>query len=97
MPIYAYVCKPCAAGFEAYLRRMDAPKPACPACGRKRGVSRTIAGYAFIKDEITQINEAHPKYAKMVDAAWEQARAGDPISQTSLGRRLDSGRRLQDM
>ena len=26
MPIYEYVCKRCRAGFEAYLRRMDAPQ-----------------------------------------------------------------------
>lgn len=97
MPIYEYVCGRCHAGFEAYLRRMDAPKPKCPTCGRKRQVRRTVAGYAFIKDEVTKLNEAHPKYAKMVDAAWDKAAAADPISRTRFGRVVDSGRRLQDM
>jgi putative FmdB family regulatory protein len=97
MPIYAYVCKPCGTRFEALLRRMDAVKPPCPTCGRKRGVSRTIAGYTFIKDETTQMNEEHPKYAKMVDAAWNKASAADPISRTKGGRLVDSGCKLQDM
>ena len=97
MPIYAYVCKSCETGFEAFLRRMDAPKPKCPSCGRKRNVARTLAGYAFIKDPITQMNEAHPKYAQIVDAAWEKGRAADPISRTPLGGVVDSGRKLQDM
>ena len=97
MPIYEYVCKRCEAGFEAFQRRMDAPKPKCPSCGRKRDVKRAVAGYSFIKDEATKLAESHPKYAKMVDAAWEQASASDPISRTSYGGIVDSGRRVQDM
>ena len=76
---------------------MDGPKPKCPGCGRKRDVARVVAGYAFIKDDITKLNESHPKYAKMVDAAWEQAAAADPISRTPYGGVVDSGRRVQDL
>ena len=96
MPIYTYVCKPCESSFEALLRRMDAPKPKCPQCGRKSGVRRSLSGYAFIKDDQTKLNESHPKYAKMVDAAWERGVAADPISRTPFGRLIDSGRRVQD-
>ena len=97
MPIYTYVCKRCDAPFEALLRRIDAPKPKCPLCGRKGGVRRSLSGYAFIKDDQTKLNESDPKYAKMVDAAWERASAADPISRTPFGRIVDSGRRMQDL
>ena len=97
MPIYEYVCKPCGAGFEKYHKSMDAPKPACPECGKKRGVSRAIAGYSFIKDENTKMAEMHPKYAKKVDAVWDAAVKADPLSTSRFGRDIDSGRRVQDL
>ena len=97
MPIYAYRCARCDHAFEALLRRMDAPKPKCDECGRKDQVSRTLAGYAFHKDDQTKLNESDPKYAQMVDAAWEQASAVDPISRTRFGGVVDSGRRIQDL
>lgn len=96
MPIYAYRCARCDHAFEALLRRMDAPTPKCDECGRTDQVRRTLAGYAFHKDDATKLAESDPKYAKMVDAAWEQATASDPISRTPFGRMVDSGRRLQD-
>ena len=96
MPLYVYRCAPCDAPCEALQRRLDAPTPPCPRCGRARGVRRAIAAAAFHKDDVTKRNEVHPKYAKAVDAAWQRAAAADPISRTPLGRALDSGRRLQD-
>ncbi|PZC42608.1 MAG: Zinc ribbon domain-containing protein [Chloroflexi bacterium] len=98
MPIYTYVCTRCDDAFESFLRRMDAPTPGCASCGRADRVERTVAGYAFHKDTQTKLNESDPKYAKMVDAAWEQASASDPISRTRFGGGVvDSGRRMQDV
>jgi putative FmdB family regulatory protein len=97
MPIYDYHCSACEIGFESFLRTIDAPKPACPQCGKKRRVKRAIGGYAFIKDEATKMREMHPKYAKMADAVWDKAAKSDPLSKTRFGEMIDSGRRLQDM
>ncbi len=97
MPIYEYRCGACQIGFEALLRRLDAPKPKCPQCGTRRRVKRVIGGYAFIKDEATKMREMHPKYAKMVDAAWDKSAKADPLRKTRFADMIDSGRRLQDM
>ncbi|MEE9278069.1 MAG: zinc ribbon domain-containing protein [Dehalococcoidia bacterium] len=97
MPVYEYVCKACREGFESYQRRMDAPKPKCPQCGKRGRVERAIAGYAFIKDEATKLRELHPKYAKMVDAAWDKSAKSDPLSKTPFKRLVDSGKRLEDL
>ncbi len=98
MPIYEYICKACAIPFEKFHKTMDAKKPACPECGKKAKVERAIAGYSFIKDERTKMNEMHPKYAQMVDAAWEKAAKGDPMSKDPRFKTMtDSGIRVQDL
>jgi len=97
MPIYDYQCSACAIGFESFLRTFDAPKPACPQCGKKRAVKRAIGGYAFIKDDATKMREMHPKFAKMADAVWDKAAKSDPLRTTRFGEMIDSGKRLQDM
>ena len=97
MPIYEYRCGACEIGFESFQRTIDAPKPVCPQCGKKRRVKRAIGGYAFIKDEATKMREMHPKYAKLADAVWDNASKADPLSKTRFGHMIDSGRRLQDM
>jgi putative FmdB family regulatory protein len=42
MPLYEYLCPACGHAFDR-LQRVDAPDPACPACGQtaSRRVSRT--------------------------------------------------------
>ncbi len=97
MPIYEYACRICGAEWEWFTRQMDAPAPACEACESDAAVERLIARPAFIKDENTKMREMHPKYAKMIDAAWEKASRNDPLSQTRFAPLVDSGKRVQDM
>ena len=97
MPVYEYLCKGCDCGFDKYQRTMDAPKPKCPQCGKKGKVQRVVAGYSFIKDDLTKMREMDPKYAKMVDAAWDKSSKNDPMSKGRFKRYVDSGTRMQDL
>ena len=97
MPIYDYACRSCGTEWEVFQRKMDAPAPACAECGNSDRVERLIARAAFHKDENTKMREMHPKYAKMVDAAWEKAARNDPLSKTRFAPLVDSGKRVQDM
>ena len=96
MPIYVYRCRECQAEAEHYHKRADSPPPDCAACGVNDGMERQIAGTQFHKDEKTKMAEFHPKYAKMVDHAWEKASARDPLSKTRFAGLVDSGKRIQD-
>ena len=97
MPIYEYACRNCGAEWETFHRKVDAPAPDCETCGGDGQVERLIAHSAFIKDENTKMREMHPKYAKMVDAAWDKASRSDPLSKTRFAPLVDSGKRIQDM
>ncbi len=97
MPIYEYACRTCGKEWEHFTRKMDAPAPACEDCEAGGPVERLIARSAFIKDENTKMREMHPKYAKMVDAAWDKASRNDPLSKTRFAPLVDSGKRVQDM
>ena len=97
MPIYEYACRTCGVEWEHFTRKMDAPSPVCEACDSAEAVERLIARTAFIKDENTKMAEMHPKYAKMVDAAWEKSSRNDPLSKTRFAPLVDSGKRVQDM
>ena len=97
MPIYEYACRSCGNEWEHFTRKMDAPAPVCEACESDAQVERLIARSAFIKDENTKMREMHPKYAKMVDAAWDKASRNDPLSKTRFAPLVDSGKRVQDM
>ena len=96
MPIYEYACRACGAEFEKFQRQIGADAPPCELCGDAEQVERLIARSAFIKDEKTKMREMHPKYAKMVDAAWEKAARNDPLSRTRFAGLVDSGKRVQD-
>ena len=97
MPIYQYACRSCGKEWEHFARKIDADAPACEDCQSNERVERLIARSAFIKDENTKMREMHPKYAKMVDAAWEKASRNDPLSKTRFAPLVDSGKRVQDM
>ena len=97
MPIYEYACRACGAEWEHFSRKMDAPPPSCELCESNERVERLIARTAFIKDDNTKMAEMHPKYAKMVDAAWEKSSKSDPLSKTRFAPLVDSGKRVQDM
>jgi putative FmdB family regulatory protein len=97
MPVYEYACKACEIGFEKFHKTMEAKKPACPECGKKRQVRRLVTGHSFIKDENTKMAEMHPKYAQMVDAAWEKSSRSDPMRGTQFESITDSGIRTQDV
>ncbi len=98
MPIYQYACRACGKEWEHFTRKFDAPPPPCDACDSDvQQVERLIARSAFIKDENTKMREMHPKYAKMVDAAWDKASRNDPLSKTRFAPLVDSGKRVQDM
>ncbi len=96
MPIYEYACRACGVEFEQFQRKIGAAPPACAECGDAGQVERLIARTAFLKDERTKMREMHPKYAKMVDAAWEKASRNDPLSKTRFAGLVDSGKRVQD-
>ena len=96
MPIYEYACRACGAEFEKFHRKMGADAPPCEECGNDERVERLIARTAFIKDEKTKMREMHPKYAKMVDAAWDKAARNDPLSKSRFAGMIDSGKRVQD-
>lgn len=97
MPIYDYACRTCGIEWEVFQRKMDAPPPVCDECGSAERVERLITRAAFHKDENTKMREMHPKYAKMVDAAWDKAARNDPLSKTRFAPLVDSGKRVQDM
>ncbi len=97
MPIYEYACRACGNEWEHFTRKIDAPAPPCEECDTQGQVERLIARSAFIKDENTKMREMHPKYAKMVDAAWDKASRNDPLSKTRFAPLVDSGKRVQDM
>ena len=97
MPIYDYACRTCGIEWEVFQRKMDAPTPVCDECGSADPVERLIGRAAFHKDENTKMREMHPKYAKMVDAAWDKAARNDPLSKTRFAPLVDSGKRVQDM
>ena len=58
---------------------------------------RLVTGHSFIKDENTKMAEMHPKYAQMVEAAWEKSTRSDPLHNTQFERMTDSGIRTQDI
>jgi putative FmdB family regulatory protein len=97
MPVYEWYCAACRFPFEKFHKTMTVSKPACPECGKKGKVKRAVAGYSFIKDEVTKMAEMHPKYAQMVDAAWEKSSRNDPMSKGPFRRATDSGIRVQDL
>ncbi len=97
MPVYEYHCSACDTAFDKYHKTMEAKKPPCPDCGKKSKVKRAVTGHSFIKDERTKMNEMHPKYAQMVDAAWEKSSRNDPMRGTQFEHMTDSGIRTQDV
>ena len=69
MPIYEYACG-CGHRFETLARSVDAPAPACPACG---GVPRRrpASSVAFLgRARLPPPREAAPR-------SWEQTNGGD--------------------
>ena len=88
MPIYDYACS-CGHRFEMLAKTVDAPAPACPACGgvpRRRPASRVaLIGRATL-----------PPGRDQAPKSWEQANGGDRETILHWQRTLEQRQKIEE-